>query len=56
MTLTGDVDRLGALADWVARPDNPFFARTQVNRVWYHLMGRGIVEPNDDFRASNPQI
>jgi uncharacterized protein DUF1553 len=38
----------------VARPDNPYFARTQVNRVWYHLMGRGIVEPNDDFRASNP--
>jgi Protein of unknown function (DUF1549)/Protein of unknown function (DUF1553) len=53
-TLAGDVDRLEALADWVARPDNPFFARTQVNRVWYHLMGRGIVEPNDDFRASNP--
>jgi len=53
-TLTGDVDRLEALADWVARPDNPFFARTQVNRIWYHLLGRGIVEPNDDFRASNP--
>jgi hypothetical protein len=49
-----DADRLQALADWVARPDNPFFARAQVNRVWYHLMGRGIVEPNDDFRASNP--
>jgi hypothetical protein len=47
-------DRLQALADWVARPDNPFFARAQVNRVWFHLMGRGIVEPNDDFRASNP--
>jgi hypothetical protein len=53
-TLAGNVDRLEALADWVARPDNPFFARTQVNRIWYHLMGRGIVEPNDDFRASNP--
>jgi hypothetical protein len=49
-----DADRLQALADWVARPDNPFFARAQVNRVWFHLMGRGIVEPNDDFRASNP--
>jgi hypothetical protein len=47
-------DRLRALADWVADPDNPFFARAQANRVWYHLMGRGIVEPNDDFRASNP--
>lgn len=47
-------DRLIAIADWVADPKNPFFARTQVNRIWFHLMGRGIVEPNDDFRASNP--
>jgi hypothetical protein len=50
----GEADRLRALADWVARPDNPFFARAQVNRVWYHLLGRGIVDPLDDFRASNP--
>jgi hypothetical protein len=49
-----NADRLLALADWVAAPDNPFFARAQVNRVWYHLLGRGLVEPNDDFRASNP--
>jgi hypothetical protein len=47
-------DRLRVLADWVAAPDNPFFARAQVNRVWYHLLGRGLVDPNDDFRASNP--
>jgi len=47
-------DRLAALAEWVASPDNPFFARAQANRVWLHLMGRGLVEPNDDFRASNP--
>jgi Protein of unknown function (DUF1553)/Protein of unknown function (DUF1549) len=47
-------DRLQALADWIANPGNPFFARAQANRIWYHLMGRGIVEPNDDFRASNP--
>jgi hypothetical protein len=47
-------DRLRALADWVAGPDNPFFGRAQVNRVWYYLLGRGIVDPNDDFRASNP--
>jgi Protein of unknown function (DUF1553)/Protein of unknown function (DUF1549) len=51
-----DGDRLQALADWVARPDNPFFARTQVNRVWQHLLGRGIVDPLDDFRASNPPV
>ncbi|MHB1424119.1 MAG: DUF1549 and DUF1553 domain-containing protein [Gemmataceae bacterium] len=49
-------DRLLALADWVADPKNPFFARAQVNRVWHHLFGRGIVEPNDDFRASNPPV
>ncbi len=53
---TAEQDRLEALADWIARPDNPFFARAQVNRVWYHLMGRGIVDPNDDFRASNPPV
>jgi hypothetical protein len=47
-------DRLLVLADWIADPKNPFFARAQVNRVWYHLFGRGIVEPNDDFRTSNP--
>jgi hypothetical protein len=50
----GDADRLVALADWVARPDNPFFARAQVNRVWGNLLGRALVEPNDDFRATNP--
>jgi hypothetical protein len=47
-------DRLRALADWVAQPDNPFFARTQANRVWSYLLGRGIVDPDDDFRQSNP--
>src|SRR5205823_3824942 len=52
--LSADADRLQALADWVADPANSFFAKAQVNRVWYHLFGRGLVEPNDDFRASNP--
>ena len=51
-----DGDRLQALADWVADANNPFFARTQVNRVWSYLLGRGIVEPNDDFRLSNPPV
>jgi hypothetical protein len=54
--LAPEADRLQVLADWVARPDNPFFARAQVNRIWYHLLGRGIVDPNDDFRASNPPV
>jgi Protein of unknown function (DUF1549)/Protein of unknown function (DUF1553)/Bacterial Ig-like domain (group 2) len=47
-------DRRERLAKWLTSPENPFFARSLVNRVWYHLMGRGIVEPVDDFRDSNP--
>jgi hypothetical protein len=47
-------DRRVRLAKWLTSPDNPFFAKSLVNRVWYHLMGRGIVEPVDDFRDSNP--
>lgn len=51
---SADTDPLQQLAEWVSSPDNPFFARSQVNRIWYHLMGRGIVDPIDDFRATNP--
>jgi hypothetical protein len=47
-------DELKELADWVTAPENSFFAKVQANRIWYHLFGRGIVEPLDDFRASNP--
>jgi hypothetical protein len=47
-------DRRAKLASWLAGADNPFFAKSLVNRIWYHLMGRGIVEPVDDFRDSNP--
>lgn len=47
-------DPLQDLARWVTDPENPLFARAQVNRIWYHLMGRGIVDPVDDFRATNP--
>jgi hypothetical protein len=54
--LAPGADRLTILADWIARPDNPFFARAQVNRIWQHLLGRGIVDPGDDFRASNPPV
>jgi len=46
-----DRDALLALADWL--PHSPMFARMQVNRVWFHLLGRGLVDPVDDFRASN---
>jgi hypothetical protein len=49
-------DRLLLLASWVADSKNPYFARTQANRIWYYLMGRGIVDPEDDFRQSNPPV
>ena len=41
-------------ADWLIRPDNPWLARTIVNRIWYWLLGRGIVHEPDDFRHDNP--
>ena len=43
-----------ALADWMTGAKNPFFARAAVNRVWAAFFGRGIVDPVDDFRISNP--
>ncbi len=52
--LPGEDDRRKAFADWLVKPDNPFFAKVEVNRIWGHLLGRGIVEPVDDFRDSNP--
>jgi len=42
------------LAEWITSPDNSFFAQTMANRVWTDLMGRGLVEPVDDLRATNP--
>jgi hypothetical protein len=48
--------RLAPLAQWLTSPDNRLFASTQVNLVWYHLMGRGLVEPIDDFRDTNPGV
>ncbi len=49
-----DADRRGPFVGWLTSPDNPLFARVEVNRIWAHLLGRGIVEPVDDFRSSNP--
>ncbi len=48
------VDIREQLAEWVTSPSNPWFSRAIANRVWKHYMGRGIVEPVDDFRVSNP--
>ena len=42
------------LAEWVTSVDNPYFAKAIVNRLWQTMMGRGLVEPVDDFRATNP--
>src|SRR5262249_9495521 len=45
-----------ALAKWLTSKDNPFFARATVNRLWGQLFGRGIIDPVDDIRSSNPPI
>jgi hypothetical protein len=42
------------LAEWMTDPKNPFFARALVNRYWAHFLGRGIVDPPDDMRVTNP--
>lgn len=42
------------LADWMTAPDNPWFARLAVNRLWKHFFSRGLVEPEDDLRSTNP--
>ncbi|HEY7426508.1 MAG TPA: DUF1549 domain-containing protein [Gemmataceae bacterium] len=47
-------DRRQVLAGWLASGDNPFFAKSVANRIWFHLNGKGIVDPVDDFRDSNP--
>ena len=48
------LDRRQPLADWLTSPDNPLFARNIVNRYWAYLLGRGLVDPIDDMRATNP--
>jgi hypothetical protein len=47
-------DRREALADWLASPENPYFDRAIINRVWRNFFGRGLIEPEDDIRATNP--
>jgi hypothetical protein len=52
--LDSPIDRRVPLAEWLTSPENPYFARSIVNRVWGNLMGRGIISPIDDVRATNP--
>lgn len=52
--LNADEDGLQSFADWVVADKNPYFARAAANRLWKALMGRGLVEPVDDLRTTNP--
>lgn len=52
--LQADDDPRQKLADWMAAPENPFFARSLANRYWKHFFSRGLVEPEDDIRETNP--
>ena len=54
METSGLTDRRELLAAWVTAKENPWFARAIVNRMWRNFMGRGFVEPVDDFRMTNP--
>jgi len=47
-------DRRAVLAEWLTKPDNPYFARNLANWVWAHFFGIGIIDPIDDVRVSNP--
>ncbi len=49
-----DQDPRQFLAEWMTTPNNPFFARALVNRYWKHFFGRGLVDPEDDMRETNP--
>ncbi len=54
LDIAADADPRAVLADWVTAKDNPFFAKVIANRVWADLMGRGLVDPVDDLRDTNP--
>ena len=52
--IPSDARRRDAYADWLTSKNNPFFARSTANRIWSYFFGRGIIDPVDDIRASNP--
>ncbi|WP_254506935.1 DUF1549 domain-containing protein [Anatilimnocola floriformis] len=54
LELTADQDPRHFLADWLSQKDNPFFSKSLVNRYWKHFFGRGLVDPEDDMRVTNP--
>ena len=53
-SIAADEDPRLKLADWMKSPKNPFFARALVNRYWKHFFQRGLIEPEDDIRDTNP--
>jgi hypothetical protein len=54
MPLDSPADRRKYFADWLTSPENPYFAKALVNRVWRNFLGRGLVEAEDDLRQTNP--
>ena len=54
LELSSHNDPRDSLADWMTNEKNPFFARMLVNRYWKHFFGRGLVDPEDDMRVTNP--
>lgn len=54
LEIAPDDDPRLKLADWMSEPSNPFFAKVLVNRYWKHFFKRGLVEPEDDLRDTNP--
>ena len=49
-------DRREVLAEWLASPENPYFAKNLANIVWAHFFGKGIIDEVDDVRVSNPPV
>ena len=56
LVLDPDDDPRIKLADWMSQPDNGFFSPSLVNRYWKHFFGRGLVDPEDDMRVTNPAV
>ena len=56
ISIPSDERRRDAYAQWLTAKENPFFARSTANRIWSYFFGRGIIDPVDDIRASNPPV
>ena len=56
LSIPAGADPRETLAEWLLAPENPYLAKAMANRVWGQFLGRGIVHPVDDFRATNPPV